>query len=706
MREHPRAGRTHAGLSLGLACACACACNQAPPAVEGGESDCGRASEVLGHRACVHEIRGAGEWESVSEESLAVGALRQTKLLLPARPDARVDGLFLDAHHERDHYAMLTEGLVDRFGGMTMDEYATAILGGPERELFAGPLVEYVVTGQTHVFGYSIWDDPLVPSAGLRCEQLLDARARLERSTDLRPLLFVPFTEAQDGMARDCDVARYDPGQGVPYEAYSVAEGFGTVRVLDRGELLQAEREGEIGWRDVLVLDEAPLDLAAVVSGVVSGSQQAALAHLNVRSQARGTPSCYVRDAEALLSAWEGELVRLSCREEQWSVTAATLDEAEAFWAGLRPEPVAVPEPDTSTTAMPDLPSLPTATAAERGEAVATYGGKGSALASLYQRYDGPQVLGVLVPFSAYASFMATTTWEVDLGEGPVEQSFEQTLRAWLEDPAFTGDGVQRRARLEALRAAMEASSPDPEQVAAIAERVVQVWGRTDRMLRFRSSSNAEDSLRFSGAGLYESTSVCVADSLDDDEVGPSCCDPDEPQERTIERGLVRVWASLWSMGAFEERSWYGIDHSRVAMGVLVNERSEDERANAVAFTGNPTAPADPRWLINAQIGDLDVVAGQAGVVPERVLLRVSEGVVESVLRVGSSSELPSGVGVLSEAQLLELGSRLIEIAEVFPVDELAPEGMRVVLDTEWKLRSDGTMLVKQVRPQLLPALP
>jgi hypothetical protein len=35
---------------------------------------------------------------------------------------------------------------------------------------------------------------------------------------------------------------------------------------------------------------------------------------------------------------------------------------------------------------------------------------------------------------------------------------------------------------------------------------------------------------------------VCLADDRDGDEVGPSLCDPEQPDERTLSRGLARVW--------------------------------------------------------------------------------------------------------------------------------------------------------------------
>ena len=41
------------------------------------------------------------------------------------------------------------------------------------------------------------------------------------------------------------------------------------------------------------------------------------------------------------------------------------------------------------------------------------------------------------------------------------------------------------------------------------------------------------------------------------------------------------------------------------------------------------------------------------------------------------------------------------EDAEVFPIDEAVPDTATVLLDTEWKLREDGQLVIKQLRPFL-----
>src|SRR5690606_1657740 len=203
------------------------------------------------------------------------------------------------------------------------------------------------------------------------------------------------------------------------------------------------------------------------------------------------------------------------------------------------------------------------------------------------------------------------------------------------------------------------------------------------------------------GAGLYDSYSGCLADDRDDDAVGPSRCDPDEDRERGVCRALKRVWASLWNPRAYDERDFYGIDQSAALMGVLVNERSENERANMVVFSGNPLAPGDDRQLVNAQVGEIPVVSPEPGVWPEQVLLGIEHGEVSSIERVVGSSLLPAGSWVLSDAELAALGRELARLADLYPFDVLPPNGSELLLDTEWKVMPDGSLRIKQVRPFL-----
>ncbi|MCA9570137.1 MAG: hypothetical protein KC656_19965, partial [Myxococcales bacterium] len=565
---------------------------------------CDEANVRLGKIACVHRVPDEATWREIAREADPVDQDTITKWARPYGDASPLpETLFLDSNTYPLHWEMLREAFPDRFPGLTLEEYSRMVLD-PDRKVLSSGNVALYDGPDGAFYGFTIWDDRTRPELTVTYDEVLASWEDLNDRFELAELVFVPNTSLQAENAATWDAPFQVRGQGVvTYEAYTTGVGYGTIRRLTLSQLAEAEAEGAIGFQDILILDEAPFDLAQPVSGTVTGTRQGDLSHLNVRAAARGTPNCYVPDALRLFELWEGHLARLECGETRFTIEAATLAEAEAFWASIRPDPVVLAPPDLQTDVLVPLLELDTTTAVARRDAVQTYGSKGANLATLYQRIPAEhQLEGFLVPFAPYDRFMATHLWFTAEPSGVRGESYAASIARWHADPAFLGDAGYRRERLAALRTSIDDAIVPQDEVDRIAAQILATFGTLDTTVRFRSSSNAEDALAFSGAGLYDSTSVCAADSYDADDEGPSLCDPDEPKERTIERGLKKVWQSLWSDAAWEERAWYGMDHTQAAMGILVNTRSKDERINAVAFTGHPTLD-DPRYLLNAQIG-------------------------------------------------------------------------------------------------------
>ena len=665
-------------------------------------SPCEEAEQLLGQNVCVHNVLSWDTWQQLALPSSAHDQIAFTKYLSPVRDDARLPALFMNVNIYTLHYDLLAEAFSETFPLLSHGEYNELVLS-PQREFSAGSLVQFSAEGEP-TFGFTVVDDPADEDATVSYEQVLRTWQELSAGLPLGELAFLPKTSNQAAVAptwgAPFPIAGAD--NSIEYEVYTRAVGYGTVRLYDLDELATATQEVAFGFEDILILDEAPADIEQVISGAVTGTRQGELSHLNVRSAARGTPNCFIPQPHETLAQWEGQLVRMECGETALTITKTTLAEAEAFWQQLQPDPLQIPSADLAWTEMEGLLEVPTADAMNRASALSRYGSKGANLATLYQRTDATiQLQGFLVPFHYYDAFMTNGLWNVDLGGGEGSHSFAETLASWLSDPAFTGDGLVRRQRLSALREAIRASSVDPSLIDALDARIRSVFGGDLQMVRFRSSSNAEDALEFSGAGIYDSTSACLADERDADSEGPSLCDADQDSERSLQRALLKVWASLWNIEAFEERRWYGIDHSAAAMGVLVNTRSKNELANFVAFTANPTSTEDDRMLVNAQIGELDVVSAGPGIIPEKTLLTVDAGAVTEITRVSPSSVVLPGVQVLSDNQLDTLGGHLWTIRQDLPLDAQPPTGRDLLLDTEWKVLEDGRMIIKQVRPFL-----
>ncbi|MBI4600770.1 MAG: hypothetical protein HY721_02305, partial [Planctomycetes bacterium] len=456
-------------------------------------------------------------------------------------------------------------------------------------------------------------------------------------------------------------------------------------------------------FQDVLVLERAPRDIEGVPAAVVTAEPQGELSHLAVRTARRGTPNAFVAGAAEAFGVLEGRLVRLEVRSGDYAVEPAAPEEAEAWWAAARPRLEALPEVDAAYGAFDALEDMDLSGAAVAPEA--RYGGKASHLARLQRVLEGPferyREAGFSVPVRHYLEFLRSNRI-ASLADPGRQVTYAEHIEEILADPGLATDSGARFEALARLRAAMEEEGVLPAGLAArIAARAAEVFGTTGGMVRLRSSSNAEDLLEFNGAGLYASASACAADDLDGDGVGPSRCDGRLEDERSIARALKRVWASLWSFRAYEERAYYGIPQERVAMGVLVTRAFRGERANGVAFTGNPANPADRRYVVVAQPGEASVVSPEPGTVAEKDVLEMSEGKVVRIVRAQASSLLPPGGRVLSDAMLEELGALLAHMDRSFPVEVGAHRREEVLLDVELKVEGDGSLAVKQVRPFL-----
>ena len=647
------------------------------------------------------ELRASADWAALSVAAAQGGRLGKFLLAADApTPDLPFAAAFQDVSRFPLHLDFLRVAFPEQFGALSEEDYTALSARRATRLLWAGGLRAFGDADGRTVYGFDLYTDSADAAELPRLDEVRDVCRALSRAFRRRPLVYSPtqpeaIRDAAAWPPLDCPLAFPQPAPDPGYAAYTLGEAFGTVRILSVDQLDQTV----LSWQDIVVLDRAPTDLAQVVGAVLTGSPQGELSHLAVRSARRGTPNAYLAHAPERLRALDGHLVRLTVSRAGWQVKPDVEPaEAQAYWARIRPTPLVVPPPDLTDGAILRLEDL----AAREAGGLRLVGAKAANLARL-----GPllpernRATGLAIPFLHYDRFLRQN--EIcDEAVAPVTRTLDLHLAALLADARFQTDPAWRAARLDRLRTAMKDGDsviPD-DTVAAIAAAIRPVFGER-RMVRFRSSSNMEDGLVFSGAGLYDSTSVCVADGEDGDSKGPSLCDPLQPEERTIRRGLRRVWASLWSDRAVSERAWYGMDQSRAAMGILISPAFLDEVAQGVAFTGNPLNPTADELVINVQPGDASVVLPEPGAVPERDVLEVKEGRVARIRREQTSSLVPPGAQVLSDPQLHRLGALLLQLRDSYAVDPEGHDPALIFLDLEFKLTPEGELVFKQVRPYL-----
>ncbi len=646
---------------------------------------------------------------------------RANKYIVPARPEdpSLLPPLFQNTKRYSLHQEFLARVFPDRFPALTAEQYNTLVGRRRTRDYYVGVVVEVEVDPGSETdprFAFTVAVDTSSTDEVLSQDEVTAVHTALTQAFDLGALCYFPdntfarqasstWTNTQFTICGDTARA---------YQAYTTGVGFGRVRILDADALEQANSGGEISFQDILVLDHAPRDIEGVFGGVVTTEPQTALSHLLIRTAGRGTPNAFSATALETFAPLEGELVRLEVQSDRLLVRVGEIAEAIEFWES-RPTLPIEPRRDEQFGALPTLLEISAFDAAaepETGLSVSRVGGKATGLARLQRILQDPpwsQYIerGFAIPVRYYVQFLRSNELP-SLANATHLVSYEEYIAELLSFEAFRTDSRFRAQALSALRDHMRTESQvDPALVATIAARVAEVMGaEPTTRVRFRSSSNVEDGLLFSGAGLYDSTSGCVADDLDADTAGPSLCDATRENERTIARALKRVWSSLWNFRAFEEREFFGIPQEPTSMGILVNRTFIDEAANGVAFTGNPSNALDRRFVITVQAGEESVVSPDPGVRAERTLLEVIEGRITRIVRVEVSSLLPAGEYVLSDAQLHELGELMWHIDQNYEL-ELGEFSRRdVLLDLEFKFMPDGELAVKQVRPFLLGDLP
>lgn len=484
-------------------------------------------------------------------------------------------------------------------------------------------------------------------------------------------LCFHPTSVAVEKVALElpddvCIVSTDELFAGITYQPLNLGTSMGQLRFYSADDL-----DTQIpNYREIVVLDAVPNDIS-VVMGIITDQFQTPLAHINVLSQNRGTPNMAYRGAwtSQEMRDLDGKWVQLTVEAQQWELIEVTQDEADAWWADHAPDPIDVGPMDTSVTAFTPTEEIIDPETEDLGQAISDkvpiFGGKATHFGSMSTDDAIPMPKGFAVPVYWYDQFMK-------------ENGFWERVEAMHEDPEFLGDAVTRDAALRRLRSDIRRAPVSDEFLTSMEAYLRENY--PGQRMRFRSSTNAEDVSEFNGAGLYTSQSA----------------DPDDP-ERTIEDAVREVWASCWSFRAYEERSYYSIDHMNIGMAMLVHRSFPDEEANGVAITANifDTTGMEPAFYVNVQVGDNSVVLPDPGVTTDRYLHYFNQAG-SPVVYLGSSNLVAEGETVLTAAEINELGIALQAIHDHF----FGVYGGRAFygMDVEFKF-DEGELFIKQARP-------
>lgn len=563
-------------------------------------------------------------------------------------------------------------------------------------------------------------------------------------------LFWVPRSRDQEQTAAEIEsgsgpnkdrIVRYDelaePGE---VQVYSPAISAGRLLVVTDGGRWSL---GDAGPNDIVAIDRAPDDLPPG-NGLITGTPQTPLAHVNVLALNRGIPNAYLAGLAddttiAQLGRVRARVLVQTTGDGELNIIPLTNEEYDGWLATAGSEEISVEPVDLgSTRYTEDLDSL-VATAPTSSDLEAlrpVIGGKAAgfielALPGTTTMPPDPMVITV----RSYDEHMTQFDPVVDalLSDSALDSPRLRHLvlegredfdaRYTTTGDAALADEFEKNHPAETpLGAALEAdgfvklirdSSISPDTIDALSDTISENFDglAATQGLRFRSSSSVEDIEGFNGAGLYDSNTGYL---------DPTVLPDEDDHKRTVERAVLRTWSSYWSAAAFEERLRENVDQRSGAMAVLVHPRFDDplEIDNGVAtLTVNPDPTTAYEMVVNVQEGDTSVTNddNEDDLTPEIVRFVVAEtGAAPQIERISTSSIADPDM-VLDDDDLAALFDQLRSVSDswlgrsnqALPQDQ---HSSTLTLDFEfremaegWPARADGSsepsrMVVKQAR--------
>jgi hypothetical protein len=422
---------------------------------------------------------------------------------------------------------------------------------------------------------FEFWEGDLIPA-----DQIQLAYEVINK-TFFAPVAFKPNSlrqeDASGSLAAGQRVLQSDIAREQEYQALNIAKGLGRIHIIAK-----LDEHVEIGSNEILVLDEAPVQLPPV-AGIITSQPSTPLSHINLLARGWGIPNAYIKNAKELLKEYDGWWVSFETLREKYTIKRADMDQLREYQRRQAERlDVMKPRYDLSEARLLSL-------AQQRSRSSVAFGGKSANLGEvLNARLPGIVVpSGFTIPFFYYGEFVK-------------RNKLDDVIFGLLNDQKFVHDPAYRREKLVQLRQQIETAEFDTGLRRKVLQRVAEEY--SGKGLFVRSSSNSEDLPKFSGAGLY--TTV-----------------PNVRGEQQLIDAIKTVWASLWNFEAYEARERAGVDHSKIFMAVLLQEGINSE-SSGVMITTDPFDPENTGAIyISAKRGlGIKVVEGRR--IAEQLIFR------------------------------------------------------------------------------------
>src|SRR3569832_1808954 len=170
---------------------------------------------------------------------------------------------------------------------------------------------------------FEFWEGDLIPA-----DQIQLAYDVINK-TFFAPVAFKPNSLRQEEVSRSLAavqrVLQSDIAKEQAYQALNIAKGLGRIHVIPR-----LDDHVEIGFNEILVLDEVPVQLPPV-AGIITSQPSTPLSHINLLAKGWGIPNAYIKNAKELLKQYDGWWVSFETLRESYTIKRADLNQLREY---------------------------------------------------------------------------------------------------------------------------------------------------------------------------------------------------------------------------------------------------------------------------------------------------------------------------------------------------------------------------------------
>lgn len=604
------------------------------------------------------------------------------------------------------HYNFATQRL-DPFIGMTPAQYEAVSLHATNQQAILGSIIippEYIMAPFIPEFGIQlVRQDPYDLPTTISLLNLVKSKVTAE--PNVRAFYFPTFEQSEFAHANSAALAsagfevsstsRWVNGNS----CYANGWALGRLKYVPGSGIAAAYANGTLGPTDILLTDGVPAEVP-FLAGIVTLTPSTPSSHVAILASTWGAPFVHLslESEAARAQSLIGHKVILRATPPSafgQACDVRLIDIESGLPPGLEQEILALKVPPALNLPTPQPYSAYSAPTNNLQISDAQFfGGKAANFGILRRSIPANSPVSAAISFNLWNEFLDQT-----LSNG-------QTLRAWIAGRLATftwppANPATVSATLSTIRDVIRSTSATQftpaQQAAVIAILQDPQYGfDPNRNIRFRSSTNFEDGDEFTGAGLFDSFSGCLADELDGDNAGPSICDPTESGERGVFRAIRRVYASFYNDNAYLERLRHNVSESQIQMGMLVHHSFPDpfEMANGVAVLTYQSGYTHIDLV--TQTGATSVTNPTDGSIPEEVSIDIFNfGTFPTVQRESNLVQL--GATVLAwQSDYIQMATLLKAAGDRYKLESGlgAPR-----LEFEFKKEAPtGALSIKQIR--------